>query len=126
MGAIMKNKLKTNGFLALEMQTSVILLALLLFCFTVGMNGFARINDYHIVKQRCIAAAQAQLDSIEMTGAELEKEKFESLWPKVEYQIQQSFPDEQWKGTKLIRVSAASQSFNHKVKIELCRYIPQN
>jgi hypothetical protein len=122
----MKNKIKTKGFLALELYTGIALLTILTFCFAVSMNGFARINDYHIVKQRCIAAAQAQLDSIELTGTELSKEQFDCLWPKIDCQIQQTSPTDQWKGTKLIKVSAVSQSFNHKVKIELCRYIPQN
>jgi len=121
----MKNKIKTNGFLTLELHTGIVLLVMLTFCFAVSMNGFARINDYHLVKQRCIAAAQAQLDSIEITGSALSKKQFKSLWPKINCSIKQTLPTNQWKGTKLIKVSADSQSFNHKVKTELCRYIPQ-
>ena len=122
---MMKNKIKTDGFAALELHTSIILLVILVFCFSVSLNGFAKVNDYHIVKQRCIAAAEAQLDSIEVTGAGLSKEQFESLWPKVDCEIEQSEPRDEWKGTKLIKVSTTSDSFNHKVKVELCRYMVQ-
>ena len=121
----MKNKIKISGFIAIELHTGILLLVMLLFCFAVSMNGFARVNDYHLVKQRCIAAAQAQLDSIELTGTELSKKQFESLWPKIDCFIEQTSPTDQWKGTKLIKVSTGADSFNHKVKIELCRYIPE-
>ena len=117
-----KNK-KYDGFLLPELAISVSLLGVLLTLLAVSLNSFRRFNHYQLVRQRCVSAAQAQLDSIAVTGKAIDEEDFKRLWPKLSVSIQKSAGSGQWEGLKLIQVKAKAKSFNRDVKVELSRYI---
>ena len=117
-----RNK-KCGGFLITEMMTSLLVMGILLGCLALSLDGFRRFNHYQLTKQRCIAAAQAQLDSIAVTGVQISNEDFKRLWPKLNVSIEKSDGDGQWKKLKLIKVKTKAKSFNKDVEIELTRYI---
>jgi type II secretory pathway pseudopilin PulG len=117
-----KNK-KYGGFLLPELAISVSLLGVLLTLLAISLNSFRRFNHYQLVRQRCVSAAQAQLDSIAVTGKAIDEEDFKRLWPKLSVSIQKSAGSGQWEGLKLIQVKAKAKSFNRDVKVELSRYI---
>jgi type II secretory pathway pseudopilin PulG len=56
-----------------ELMVSLVVLGMLLIAFTISLDGFRRLNHYQLVKQHCISAAQATLDSIAATGAAIDE-----------------------------------------------------
>ncbi|HEW79595.1 MAG TPA: type II secretion system protein [Phycisphaerales bacterium] len=114
---------KYGGFLLTELIVSLVVLGIVLVCLAMSLNGFRRFNNYQLVRQRCVAAAQAELDSITVTGNRISQENFRQLWPKLNVLVEKSDGTGQWKGLKLIKVKTKGKSFNKDVEIELSRYI---
>jgi type II secretory pathway pseudopilin PulG len=117
-----KNK-QYNGFLLTELMVSLSVLGILLLLLALSLNGFRRLNRYLLVRQQCTAAAQAQLDSIAVTGEPISDEDFKRLWPKQNVSIEKSDGTGQWEGLKLLKVKTNAKSFNKDVEVQLCRYI---
>jgi type II secretory pathway pseudopilin PulG len=117
-----KNK-KYRGFLFTDLVVGLIVLGILLAGLALSLHGFAKFNHYQLLRQNCIAAAQAQLDNIATTGRPIPDEALKRLWPKVSVSIQQSEGTGQWEGMKLVKVTAGGKSFRKEVKVLLSRYI---
>jgi len=113
---------KRAGFLASELTVALSVLAVLLTCFALSLHGFAKFNHYQLMRQRCIAAAQAQLDSITATGKPIDQDDLKRLWPKLNVSVTKSAGTGQWLGLELIEVIARGESFRNKVQIKLSRY----
>lgn len=114
---------KYRGFLLTELAVSLTVLAILLACLTLSLDGFRRFNHYQLVRQRCTAAAQAELDSIAVTGESISSEDFKRLWPELSVSIEKSDGSGQWEGMKLVKVKTKARSLNKDVEVELSRYI---
>ena len=120
-----KNK-KYGGFLITEIIVALSILAILLVGLALSLYGFAKFNRYQLVRQQCIAAAQAELDSITITGKPSPDEDFKRLWPKLGVNIKRSVGTGQWQAMTLVEVTANGKSFNKEVKVQLARYILGN
>ncbi|MBA7705524.1 hypothetical protein ES703_114355 [subsurface metagenome] len=120
-----KNK-KYGGFFITEIVVASAILAILLVGLALSLYGFAKFNRYQLVRQQCISAAQAELDSITITGTPIPDEDFKRLWPKLGVNIKKSAGTGQWQGMKLVEVTATGKSFNKEVKVQLARYILVN
>jgi hypothetical protein len=114
---------KCDGFLVTELAVAMALLAVMLIAFAISLDVFKRFNNFQLEKQRCISAAQAQIESIAVTGKEIAIEDFERLWPKISFTIEKSNSTGQWEGLNLVEVSVKTKSFNREVKIRMSRYI---
>jgi len=114
---------KRAGFLASELTVALSVLAVLLTCFALSLHGFAKFNHYQLIRQRCIAAAQAQLDSITATGKPIDQDDLKRLWPMLNVSIERSAGTGQWLGLELIEVIAQGKSFQNKVEVRLGRYV---
>ena len=114
---------RKNGFLLAELTISISILGLLIACIAMSLNGFRRFTDYQMTRQRCIAAAQSQLDSIAATGKPIDENDFKQLWPQMAVTIEHGKDSGQWDGLAEIKVRTESKSFSKTVTIELCRYI---
>jgi len=117
-----KNK-KYGGFLFTDLVVGLTVLGILLAGLALSLHGFAKFNHYQLLRQNCTAAAQAELDSIAITGRPIRDEALKRLWPKVSVSIQQSEGAGQWEGMKLVKVTASGKSFRKQVKVQLSRYI---
>jgi hypothetical protein len=117
-----KNK-KYRGYLFADLMVAFAVLAFLFAGFAVSLDGFRRFNHYQLVRQRCVAAAQAELDSIAVTGEPVGEEDFERLWPEMSVSIEKSDGVGQWEGLKLVKVKTNARSFRRNVEVELSRYI---
>ncbi len=113
---------KNNGSLMAETMIALALLGTIMICMALGLKTFGNFNQYLFAKQRCIAAAQAQLDSVSATGAPISDDVNKRLWPKVKIQIEESPGSGQWQGLKLVTVKAIEQSGTKKAHIEMARY----
>ncbi|MFQ6034584.1 MAG: hypothetical protein ACE5NM_01900 [Sedimentisphaerales bacterium] len=112
-----------GGFLLSEITIGLTVLGILLVGFALSLHTFAKFNRYQLVRQRCIAAAQAQLDSIAVTGRPIPAEDFKRLWPKLTVSIKNSAGTGQWAGIQLVEVTTKGKSFRNEVKVRLSRYI---
>jgi hypothetical protein len=112
-----------NGMILTELIVAMAVLALLMAGFAVALGAYSAINHFYMCKQRCIAAAQAQLDSISVTGKALDEEEFKKLWPKVELSIGKSQGIGQWQGLTLVNVTTEAKACGRTVNVELSRYM---
>jgi type II secretory pathway pseudopilin PulG len=118
------SKRRFAGFLLVEIIVSLTVLAILLAGVAFSLNGMAKFNRYQLVRQQCIAAAQAQLDSLTATARSISEEDFSRLWPGLKVSIKETEGTDQWQGLKLVEVTTSGKSFRNQVQIRLARYIP--
>jgi len=114
---------KRGGFLASEIIVALTVLGAVLIGFALSLHAFTQFNRYQLVRQCCIAAAQAQLDSITATGKPISQQDLQRLWPKLSVSIEESAGTGQWKGMKLVQVKVSGKSFRKEVRVQLARYI---
>lgn len=114
---------KYRGFLLTELMVSLVVLGFILTCLALSLNGFRKFNHYQLVRQRCISAAQAELDSIGATDREISEEDFKRLWPGLSISVEKTAGTGQWEGMELVSVKAKAKSFNNNVEVKLSRYI---
>jgi type II secretory pathway pseudopilin PulG len=115
-----------GGFLMTEIIVALTVLAMLLAGVAFSLNGMAKFNRYQLIRQQCIAAAQAELDSLTATGQSISDEDFSRLWPELRVSIKETEGTDQWRGMELVEVTASSKSFRKQVQIRLSRYILRN
>ena len=115
---------KYRGFLMTEVIVAISLLGLILAGLALSLSGLARFNRYQLVRQRCIAAAEAQLDSIAATGKPVADDEFKRLWPKLTVSVKKSPGTGQWRDLELIEVTTNGVSYHKEVQIKLARYVP--
>jgi type II secretory pathway pseudopilin PulG len=118
-----RKRIRCRGFLFAELIVSLSLLGLIIAGLAVSMNGFTMVNDYQWARQRCTAAAQAQLDSIVATGRPIEPPELRRLWPGVEVSLERAPGAVPWEGLELIQVTATTQPGSRKVTVRLARYV---
>lgn len=118
-----RKKRRYGGFLYAEMTVALTVIAMLLAGVAFSMNGIAKFNHYQLVRQQCIAAAQAELDSFTATGGPIEDEDFNRVWPQLNVSIEKSAGQGQWEGTQLVKVTTTGRYLRKQVIIELSRYI---
>jgi len=116
-------KKKHGGFTLIEVMVGLAVLGMVLAGLALSLNGFAKFNRYQWMRQHCIVAAQAELDSIAVTGEAIRDEDFKRLWPNLTVSIKESAGTGQWEGMKLVEVKASGMSFSKEVKVQLCRYV---
>jgi type II secretory pathway pseudopilin PulG len=105
------------------MIVAAMILGLIAAALAMALYTFSRLNHYQLTTQHCIAAAQAQLDSITATGKPIPDEDFQRLWPKLKISLESTPGTGQWKGMNLAKVTASGRSFSTKVNIQLSRYV---
>ena len=114
---------KNKGFSLTEIIVASAIIGMLMVALAMSMYGFAKFNRYQLVRQQCIAAARAELDSITITGKPISDEDFKRLWPKLDVNIKNSAGTGQWQGLSLVEVTANGMSYNKIVKVKLARYV---
>ncbi len=118
-----KKRIRCRGFLFAELIVSMSLLGLIIAGLAVSMNGFSMVNDYQWARQRCTAAAQAQLDSLVATGHPIEPQELQRLWAGVDVVTEKAPGGAPWEGLELIQVTATAQPGSRKVTVHLARYV---
>ena len=118
-------KRRYGGFLFAEMTVSLTVIAMLLAGIAFSLNGIAKFNHYQLIRQQCIAAAQAELDSLTATGKPINDEDFSLIWPRLKVSIEKSAGQGQWQGIELVKVTTTGKYLRKQVTIELSRYIAE-
>lgn len=121
-----RKKIRYGGFFTTEIIVAFTIMAMLLAGLALSLNGLAKFNRYQLVRLQCIAAAQAQLDSITATGKPIQDEDFHRIWPQLSVSVKKSAGSGQWGEMELVEVTATGKSFRKQVEIQLSRYVPGN
>lgn len=122
MSASVKRR-RASGFLLAELIVSITVVGMIVVGLVVTMQVAARSNRYQWSRQQCIAAAQAQIDSLTATGKPLADEQIQRLWPKVTVVVDRSAGQGQWAGLELFQVTATMQATSHPARVRLARYV---
>jgi len=119
---------KTNrrGFMMAELIVGTALLGLAIAGLAVTIQGFTVINQYQWTRQRCAAAAQAQLDSLAATGKPIEETEMRRLWPDIEVMMNRTAGEAGWAGLDLVHAAATGWAGSHAVTVRLERYFPRD
>ncbi len=117
------NTRRQKGFLSAELIVATGLLGLLVAGMAVSLGGFAAFNHYLWARQRCTAAARAQLDSLVATGRPIEPQELQRLWPEAEVAVDAKPGAPPWEGLKLVEVTATAPAGARQVKVHLVRYV---
>ena len=121
-----RKKRRYGGFPFAEISVGLTVMAMLLAGVAFSMNGIAKFNHYHLVRQQCIAAAQAELDSLTATGKPIEDEDYSRIWPQISVSIEKTAGQGQWQGAQLVKVTTSGKYLRKQVIIELSRYISRD
>jgi type II secretory pathway pseudopilin PulG len=112
-----------HGFLVIEITAALAILAILMIGLALSLDGSAKFNRYMLLRQQCTAAAQAQLDSLAVTGKAIREPDFKRLWPGLNVSIEQAKGTGTWEGMKRVEVTASGSSGRRQVQVRLSRYI---
>jgi len=113
------------GWVLTESILSLALLGILLAAIAMAGRSGRDFNQVMLTRQQCVAAAQAQLDSIAATGDTIDDQKVTQLWPGVRVQVERTAGQAQWRDMTLVKATAAATAGGRNVKIELARYLPR-
>jgi len=112
------------GWTIAENILALSILGALLGGLAVTQNEGRKFNAIMLTRQRCVAAAQAQLDSIAATSRPLDDVRIEELWPGVRLTVEQTDGRDLWAGLRLVKVTASATSAGRDIKVTLSRYLP--
>ena len=107
----------------IEMMVALGILGILVVGLAQTQYQVQRFNAVQLARMRCIAAAQAQLDSIAATGQPIADAETERLWPGIRAEVQQLPGQGEWTGLTLVKVTASGSAKGPEVKVELARYV---
>jgi hypothetical protein len=114
---------KYHGFFISEMVMALTILGVLSIGLAISLYDLGRFNHYQLMRQRCVSAAQAELDSLMVTGQAISNEEFSRLWPGLDVAIEESEGAGQWQGMVLVKVTTGGKSLRREVKVQMSRYI---
>jgi hypothetical protein len=107
----------------MEAFISIVLMGMLAGSWVMLQRSSAALNEGHLSRQRCILAAQAQLESLTATGKAIDDSEMDRCWPGVRTQIARRDGEGDWKGLTLATVSASLDARGKTVRVELARYL---
>ena len=108
-----------------ELIVAMIVLTAVMVAFAISLDGFGRLNHFYFTRQRCVSAAQATLDSIAATGIAIDEGDLKRLWPDIDIRIDETEGTGQWKGLKLVKVTAIGKSRDKKTEVCQSRYFDE-
>lgn len=114
---------KPSGFLIAEMIVSFTLLSVILVGLALSTHGAGLFNRYQWARQQCVAAAQAQLDSIAARAVAIDDETCQRLWPGIAISVEKTAGTGQWAGLQLVEVTATAQAGPRETTVQLARYV---
>ena len=116
------NRRRPGGFSVPECMIALSVLGMM-----AGMGAYAfsqagQSNQRHTAKRQCLAAAEAQLESIAQTGEPLPADELSRLWPGVDVSLDLRPGQGHWEGT--VRYTATARSTREAgVAVTLERYV---
>ncbi|MFC1766240.1 hypothetical protein ACFL6U_29715 [Planctomycetota bacterium] len=116
-------KQKQPAFMLTELIVAISVLTGLVIALALTLDGFKRFNHYQWTRQRCLAAAQAQLDGFSVGQQPLDANTIEQLWPGISTTVEMAAGTADWQGLTLVTAQAQAPSYQRQVQVRLARYI---
>ena len=85
-----------GGWIVVEGLAALGILATLLAGLMLSQWRIGEFNAVQLARERCVAAGQAQLESIAARGQTIDPERIERLWPGVRVSVGRSAGRGQW------------------------------
>jgi len=106
-----------------ETVTALAVLGLLLTALARLQEATADLNGLYRVRHECLSAGLAQLDSLAATGAAIETEAFQRVWPDLTATIRRTPGEGDWAGLTLVEVTVAGSLADRPVNVTQARYM---
>lgn len=113
------------GWMLIEAIVALGVMGTVVATWAMAESQAGRFNAVQLARQRCVAAGEAQLDSLTSMAQELPATEVARLWPGVQTQVTRSAGGGQWENLTLVRVRCDAVAGGRPVKIELSRYVRQ-
>ncbi len=114
---------RAGGWMLVEVVVSLSVLGILVTVLAVAQSTSAGLNKNILLRQRCLAAGQAQLDSIVATGRPISDEDLKRLWPGVRLEVSTEPGKGDWVGLNRLKVTAEATAGKKNIRVTLCRYV---
>ena len=112
-----------EGWVLVEAIVSVGVMGTMLAVLTIAQGRFGTFNAVQLARERCVAASQAELDSIAATGDPLGPQQRAQAWGGVRTKIEQAPGEGDWAGMTRVKVTASTTVKGRDVTIALHRYL---
>ena len=113
---------RRGGWLLAEMLTSIILLTMLLGGLAFSQATARKFNAVQLTRQRCLAAGEAQLDSLAARGRRVAAEDVARLWPGIVCDLKFAPGQGVWQGLTQATVTARGRVEGREYTVQLARY----
>ncbi len=113
------------GWMIFETLVAMTSLAVVLVGASAMHGAIAHANRYHLAKQRCILAAEGQLDHLALTGTAIDDARVADLWPGVTVTVEREDGKGQWEGMTLLHATATAAPDGRPIRVRLSRYVPR-
>jgi type II secretory pathway pseudopilin PulG len=123
---MVSDRTKQRGFVMAEVIVGTALLGLAIAGLAVSLQGTSMFNQYQWTRQRCVAAAEAQLDSLAMVGKSIDEAEIKRLWPEVDVAIERTAGEGPWNELDLLQVTATGATGARVVTVRLERYLAKD
>jgi hypothetical protein len=118
----MREYKRQRGWLLTEAAV-VLAVIMVLSMAIVSAAGMCRhLNWILLIRQQCLSAARAQIDSLTATGGLLDDEQVRRLWPGISVSVVFQDGREQWQGLRCCVVTASAKGRKRDIEVRLCRY----
>jgi len=111
-----------RALLLTELMVALVVLGTLMVGLALTLHSVRRFHQVLGVRQQCMAAAQAQIDSLMATGLAIDPNRIATLWPRLKVETEIRPGEGQWKGLDLVRARASGPSGPRIVTVTLARY----
>ena len=112
-----------GGWILTEALVSLGVTGVLMGVLAAAQSRSGTFNALQLARERCIAAGQAEIESIAATGAPLEPGQREKAWRGIRTNIERTPGEGDWAGMTLLKVTASTTVKGRGVTITLHRYV---
>ena len=115
------------GMMVAEVGLAMSIAAFLMGAVFMTQVQVGRLNACQLARQRCIAAGQAQLDSVAAAGRPIDADRLAKLWLGVTVEVRRSPGKGDWAGLTHVAVTASAPVEQElTVTVDLARYVAAN
>jgi type II secretory pathway pseudopilin PulG len=115
---------RQSGWLTIELAVALAVLLTIMAALGSLLYSTGNYNRILWARQQCIAAGQAQLDSIAKTGNPLPPADVERLWPGIHCTVEAAPGTGPWQALRQVRIQVNTRVRNKTVEVVCCRCLP--
>jgi len=119
-----RTRRQSGGWTAIEALATIMILGMLLGGLGIAQWRMGEFNAVQHARRQCVAAAQAQIESLAARGKGMDGSDARRLWPGVSVAVEQSPGGGQWQGLTLVRATGSTEAKGRPVRVSLARYLP--